>query len=169
MNEITRTHLFLSAIRRAEETDARMHIRENEDQPERRKRDDKDKDEINDDDEDRTSLSVSALISFLRDLLDEAPPQNLAQDPDRSTSPHPHINPQAARAAQAYGRQTSQSAPPPQTSHNTVPLSDEERDALRDVLAQAKELLANHVEIITLRPAPTFLESLQRAVQAAST
>lgn len=173
--------IFRTSFRHTETTDAWLGIRRDEGQDTRRKKQHKEEEKDSDSLwEDSTSISVSALKAFLGSLIKdgtEEPYEETAEEkPQEDPSPRKPSG-QTARAAQAY--QTTARA----TDHTdevvpqqdagtrdqttTVELSVEEKQVIQQLLVDLEVLAKQNIEQVTIQKAPSFLESLVRAVQKA--
>lgn len=179
-----------NAPRLAEPTDARLPIREHEEQA-RRKKDDDDKKEtmLPDDSYDQSVLGVRALIDFLKNFVQgqgemsrpgttatQAPSDPVSITPVPPSPPSPTFSNASARAASAY-RHSAETAHPI-GAHYRVPASgsggpgapvdllhNAEIRQIYDIIALLETLEKQGIQGIRLERAPTFVTAIENAAQ----
>jgi hypothetical protein len=165
--------------RQAEASDARLGIREHEEQP-KRKKDQETKLDLTlpADVFDQAVLPVQGVIDFLHQFLrTQETPSRLPEDIQISTDQHPQnppqgapATPQALAAARAYGHAAEtkwEQKPTSALPAATTLLGGAEIRQIHRVLKGLETILARGVMTITLGRAATFLDSLEDAVDKA--
>lgn len=175
--------IFRTGFHSVEKSDTWLGIRRQDQGEERKPRDRAPKDEDGEFGEDHMSLSVVALHGFLHQLLQQA-----GAEQDQEQSPLiAEINPELSetptqddpryRAAASAYQSTAQSTNRPALNlsaadhapANAPPLtlSAEELRTIHVMLGDVNILVERNIATITLRPAPTFLQSLGDGVREA--
>jgi len=177
--------LFKTAFRKTEETDTRQHIKREERDIARRKNDEEEDSRISIDLwEDKQSVSVEALQAFLTNFIQgktfrKSNPasadtsKNSALKTAQSPPPTTPKNTQTARAVSAYQSIAEKTAPPQSaiTENKKSEMIAEadliESDETRRIFAlieKLEKLKENGVTDLTIEPADSFTESLERAI-----
>lgn len=181
--------IFHTQLRHAETLDTRQGIRRHEDQDERKKRGRKKRENEEDLWQDQTSVSVSALHTFLQQLVRDtetkqpaAQKQNVADEnialsdnakgkSESHTPVKPDVAQRSTRAAQAYERTyraTHHDAIPAAPAEGAVPAIDlrpEEIRTIHGLIDDLEKLAQRGIETLTLQKSDSFLQSLVDAVQ----
>ncbi|MCB9988048.1 MAG: hypothetical protein H6868_01800 [Rhodospirillales bacterium] len=174
--------IFKTHIRQTETTDTGLHIRRDDPRQQGRKNDRDRKDETDNSLwEDSAEVSVSALRTFLEDLI--APRQKPETSPEssenRETEPLPTqkpVSPQAATAAKAYQHSAeTKGEPPVLPSHHSARSSDEtankltqeDIDMIRRLISELYDLPGHTNLQLSLKPGNSFIQSLIDAVTLA--
>jgi len=157
--------IFRTSLRLTEATDTHLGIHREEKDIPRKKREKKENREDDAEDfwQDSTRLSVSALKTFLEDLLQQA---ILLEMSDNVQNKHEA----ASRAAQAY-QNTARAAHTEEAEKNRMPhmdgseggavrLSSSEKEAIRLLIHDLGLLETQDVHEVTLMQAENFLQSL---------
>lgn len=180
--------LFKTTFRQAESNDTRQHIPHQEMHKHKRKNPDE-REKQSDDTlwQDNTSVSVTALRTFLIDFLKTIPEAKdisfVKQDKsDDSLKVRPHeksrpTNTHNAKAVRAYQTMANHSESKKTNPHNTPPKINNDPTAdkiqsqeLRDIYAliQNLEIIQERgVQNLTIQKADSFVESLKNAVKIA--
>jgi len=193
LDNIFHTH---NQVRQTETLDTRLGIDHHNDDGRRRKQKKKeDEDDTALWGDDGTSLSVLGLRAFLRGLLKQSEAQDTTNQGDRpysSTaqnadkaggtntpdSDNTAQNNPAAVAASAYQRTYEtvhpESVPEPDiavsaTDQDIPPLSEQDKDIIKNLLEDLRKLSANHVEYLRVdqKSGDSFVENLIKAVREA--
>lgn len=179
--------IFRTGFQPLEKTDSWLGIRRQDPEEGRKPKDRKKPDEDGEFGEDHTILSVTALDGFLRQLLQQAgadvpkPAETPAEDGFPVAGINPELTPPTSEdpryraAASAYenaAHSTPRTAIPaaiPAATGGTpaIVLSDEEIQVIRAMLDDVAVLNERVIVTITLKPAPTFLQSLHNGVRDA--
>ncbi len=164
---------FKMTFRHAENLDTRQGIRREEPHDEYKgKKHDHTEEKDNSGWEDSTSVSVSALRTFLAQLV-KTSAQKTTDIAAAATAPPEGPSGPAAKAAQAYQAtaiavhaDTENSGQPPQTPDDPdkPELSSEEIRIIHQLLNDLKELETAGVQTLTIERASSFLQSLANAV-----
>ncbi|MGZ9108876.1 MAG: hypothetical protein ACXW4B_08670 [Micavibrio sp.] len=170
--------IFRTRFHPAEKSDTWLGIRRQDPQDDRPEKDRKDKEDDPEFGEDNTTLSVTALHGFLSTLLQQSGEAQTTPAPTpENPSAHAPAQPGYRAAASAY-QTASQSGgptlinrtdtPPPAASASpAITLSDDELQTIRRLLRDVEKLARYGGQMITLRPAATFLDSLALGVDEA--
>lgn len=181
--------IFKTPDRQTEKVDTRLAIRRKEQDQRRSKDEDRKKSSDEDLWTDSTSLSLSALQSFLENLLHEQGKEeetNTAEKvdtnglPSQSASEPPSSPPPVrnVRAAQAYQR-TKETSYPEQAIHpqslksaehtedggSDLVLTTEEKKVMRDILSDLKDLSSQGYTEIKLEKADNLLQGIMNSIQ----
>ena len=177
--------LFKTIFRKAEQSDARLEIRREEKENYKQK-EHEEEEEVNDIDlwEDTTYVSIEALRSFLVDFLksygDASPENNINSEIEtinkmpQLSQPQNAINPQAARAQEAYAAMSVYAAPAAVKEESKPSLERKslvdllESDEIRTIHILIKEidhLAKRNVHTLVIEKAETFLKALVMAVE----
>lgn len=172
--------LFKATFRHAEESDSRQNLPHEVNKDGRRKNDGETDNHV-ELWEDSTGVSVVALRAFLINFLSGTTKQTgLAHQPDAADSAaapsRPAANTATARAAGAY-QSTADKLEPHHTTPPAVPSAAPRTDAdlvagadirlMHGLIADLETLEQAGVEMLTLNPAESFLQSLKNAVDTA--
>lgn len=172
--------IFRTRFHPAEKSDTWLGIRRQDPQDDRPGKDRDEKEDNPEFGEDNTTLSVTALHGFLNSLLQQAGTTQAMTEqpppvPETSLEPPP-AQPGYRAAASAY-QTASQSGgpalidrtdrPPPASPAAQIALSDNELQTIRRLLRDVEKLARYGGQMITLRPAATFLDSLALGVDEA--
>lgn len=174
--------LFKATFRHAEESDARQNLPHQVNKDDRRKDQDDPRDR-SDLWEDSTGVSVVALRAFLINFLAGTTQQTgLAHMPESAApdataaEPQRPANTATARAAGAYQSMADKMEPhhaAPPMAPPAAPRTDADLVAAGDIrlmhalIADLERLEQAGVEMLTLNPAESFLQSLKNAVDEA--
>ncbi|MCI5060112.1 MAG: hypothetical protein MRY79_03465 [Alphaproteobacteria bacterium] len=180
--------LFKTTFRHAESNDTRQKIpHEERDKGRKKREEDEQKASESQKWEDNTTVSVEALRAFLVNFLKTLPggkeslelTKSAAQNtgkgsvrPPEKSRPTRTRDAKAARAYQAMAEKSQEVAPAPTTQANprkNQPTADLlQSQELRDIhqlITDLDDLSNKGVQILQIKPASTFLESLKQAVR----
>jgi hypothetical protein len=166
--------IFRTEFRHTEKTDTRQEIKRNHNQRRDKKENKKNKDSEIFSDDDFTTVSIKALIIFLKNLIKNEIENENNQNPEKSKNnidtPKENKragNPKTAMAINAYEKSSNnerQSIQISEDSNNAVKLTKEEIIKIKKILEKLDTLSKQNYERLNLKPAPTFLESLDQAM-----
>jgi hypothetical protein len=161
--------IFRSEFRQTEKTDTRQQITRQNKDFQRKKHKEKKKDDALLSSEDDTAVSIRALSIFLKGLLpgEEDDIKNNKENDPANKVQNKAKNPNTVKAINAYERSSADKA----SSYNALEktannynLSAEEENKIKKILDNLELLKDKNLEYLTLKPAPTFLESLDKAI-----
>jgi hypothetical protein len=175
--------IFRTGFQTVEKTDTWLGIRRQDPGEERKPRDHEKPEEDGEFGEDHTTLSVAALHGFLHQLLQQAGAEDVAEEPSLIADINPELEPSQTpedpryRAAASAYQSTAQNMDRPSLNMSTteqassdaprLALTAEELRTIHVMLDDVGVLAERNIPTITLRPAPTFLESLGNGVSEA--
>lgn len=139
---------------RLQESDTHEYISRREADHHKRKRDNGD--HWQDHEQDLTDISVEALITYLHGLI--------GQGTDNTTEDAKQIDPDMRQAIAAYTHEDPKPQPRPMPAQQAI--SDEEsHDRIREIISGLEGLLTRNIDHITLLPAKTFLDCVEKTVE----
>jgi hypothetical protein len=168
--------IFRTRFHPAEKTDTWLGIRRQDPQDDRPGKDHEDKEDNPEFGEDNTTLSVTALHGFLNSLLQQTGETQSAPEQPAPPPPTQAAQPGYRAAANAYQTASHSGGPalinrtdlpPTPSAAPSVSLSDDELQTIRRLLRDVEKLARYGGQMITLRPAATFLDSLALGVDEA--